>query len=184
MKIGLVRHFPVQCKPEKKWMSSADFNHWVEQYDQAEVILADPPNDNTVWDLCVSSDLSRAVATAEHIYKGRIITTHRLREIGMRSVLQSNVKLPHSVWLILSRLAWLFSHPSQEETKRQTLTRVREVIDWIEAENQSNVLVVCHGALMKVVHKELVRRDFKGKGDWKPQNGKLYVYVKDESIAI
>jgi len=178
MKIGLVRHFPVQCKPEKKWMSSADFNHWVEQYDQAEVILADPPNDNTVWDLCVSSDLSRAVATAEHIYKGRIITTHRLREIGMRSVLQSNVKLPHIVWMILSRLAWLCSHSSQEETKQQTLSRVKEVIDWIEAENQSNVLVICHGALMKVVHKELVQRDYKGKVEWKPQNGKLYVYVK------
>ncbi|GAV11787.1 histidine phosphatase family protein [Paenibacillus sp. NAIST15-1] len=178
MKIGLVRHFPVQCKPEKKWMSSADFNHWVEQYDQAEVILADPPNDTTVWDLCVSSDLSRAVTTAEHIYTGRIITTHRLREIGMRSVFQSNVKLLHIVWMILSRLAWLCSHSSQEETKQQTLSRVKEVIDWIEAENQSNVLVICHGALMKVVHKELVRRDYKGKAEWKPQNGKLYVYVK------
>ncbi|MBG9733310.1 histidine phosphatase family protein [Paenibacillus alvei] len=183
MKIGLVRHFKVQYEPETKWMTSAEFNHWVEQYDQAEVILGDPPADNIAWSICVSSDLPRAVTTAEYIHQGGIMATNRLREIGMKAVFHTKMKLPHSFWMILARLAWSFSHPSQEEKKQDTLRRIREVTDWIEENCQSNVLIVCHGALMKYLHKELIRRGYKGQAFLKPQNGKLYLYETAASQA-
>lgn len=37
MKIGLVRHFKVMHKHDRKWMTSDQFNAWVEAYNNADI---------------------------------------------------------------------------------------------------------------------------------------------------
>lgn len=179
MKIGLVRHFKVIYKPKNSWMTSDQFNQWVEDYNNSDVNPVGHIGNDPKWEVCISSDLSRASKTAEIIYQGPIIKTDWLREIGIRSVNQSRIKLHYNIWLILSRMAWFFSHKSQEESKTETILRAAQIINWIEDNYmESNVLVVSHGGIMKSLIQELFKRGYRGKGFIKPENGRLYIYEK------
>lgn len=60
MKIGLVRHFKVEDSTKNLWMTSSEFNGWVEYYDQCD-IKSDVFTEEIDWELCYSSDQSRAV---------------------------------------------------------------------------------------------------------------------------
>jgi broad specificity phosphatase PhoE len=180
MKIGLVRHFKVIHQLDRNWMSSDQFNSWVEAYNNAEIEQADLNDSFSEWNVCISSDLSRAIQTAETIYPGPIIATNRLREIEVQSIHPlGNVKLHYYIWLLIGRLAWYFSHSSQVERRSETLDRAKEILDWIEERYRNrNVLVVSHGAFMKVLTQELSRRGYRGKGFVKPRNGAMYIFEK------
>jgi broad specificity phosphatase PhoE len=176
--IGLVRHFKViQSRPKKKWMTSIEFDAWVEEYDNCDVNLAPSLIDSSEWDMCMSSDLSRAVVTSKQLYNDDIIYTEQLREIKIKSFFNTNIKLHYSLWLIIGRITW-FIHKSQPEGKQETIERVRDILDQIEQLNVSNLLVVSHGALMWYIRKELRRRRYKGPIFIKPKNGKLYTFHK------
>lgn len=74
------------------------------------------------------------------------------------------------MWLLMGRLAWYFSHSSQVERRSETLDRAKQILDWIEERYRNrNVLVVSHGAFMKVLTQELSRRGYRGKGFVKPR---------------
>ncbi|OPA73764.1 phosphoglycerate mutase [Paenibacillus selenitireducens] len=179
MKIGLVRHFKVTYTAQNSWMTADQFNQWVEAYNQSDVYPSANPNKGQAWDICISSDLLRAVATAEQIYQGPVVTTDQLREIKMNAVNQSNIKLHYNLWLLMGRVAWYFSHKSQAEGRMDTQLRAQQVINRIEDNyKDANVLVVSHGAFMKELTDELIRRGYRGKGFIKPENGKLYVYSR------
>ncbi|GGH27160.1 histidine phosphatase family protein [Paenibacillus segetis] len=181
MKIGLVRHFKVIYKPEYSWMTSDQFNQWVEDYNNSDVSPVGHIGHDPKWEICIASDLFRASKTAEIIYQGQgpIIKTERLREIGMRSINQSEIKLHYKIWIVLSRMAWFFSHKSQEEGRTDTTLRAKQIINWIEDNYMdSNVLVVSHGGIMKSLIQELFKRGYRGKGFIKPDNGRLYIYEK------
>lgn len=59
MKIGLVRHFKVIHILDRKWMTSDQFNAWVEAYNNAEIKQSDLDYDYSEWSVCISSDLPR-----------------------------------------------------------------------------------------------------------------------------
>lgn len=67
-------------------MTSDQFNAWVEAYNNAEIEQSDLDYDYSEWNVCISSDLPRAIQTAETIYPGPIIATNRLREIEVQSI--------------------------------------------------------------------------------------------------
>lgn len=182
MIIGLIRHFKVAYKPEHKWMTSKEFNQWVEHYDRSEIHSPTQSFTNNVqWDVCISSNLLRAINTAEIIFKGPIIETDQLREVGMCSIIQTSIKLHYYVWQMIARTAWFFAHKSQEESIGQTRLRARNIVnEIIENHHESNVLVVSHGAFMKYLITELNRRGYKGKGAFTPRNGEIYTFVKME----
>jgi Fructose-2,6-bisphosphatase len=182
-KIGFVRHYEVMHKPVGKWMTAAQFNDWVEQYDKAELRTLKPDVGGIEWEVCFSSHLSRATRTADSIFKGKIILSEQLREIGIHAVsARTRIKLPLSLWLILARLAWYVSHRSQEEGKVQTISRARRFIESIERDyGASNVLIVSHGAFIKVLAKELRLRGYKGKTGIIPKNGRLYAFMKRQT---
>jgi broad specificity phosphatase PhoE len=180
MKIGLVRHFKVIHKLDRKWMTSDQFNAWVEAYNNAEIEQSDLDYGFSEWNVCISSDLSRAIQTAETIYTGPIIATNRLREIEVQSIHPlGNLKLHYHMWLLMGRLAWYLSHGSQAERRSETLERAGHIIDWIEERyHNRNVLVVSHGAFMKVLTQELSKRGYRGKGFVQPRNGAMYIFEK------
>jgi len=175
--IGIVRHFKVNFRSNRRWMTAKQFNQWVAEYDQADI---DPSNQFTTdvsWDVCLTSDLLRASKTAELIFTGTAIPTEYLREIAIHASFNSIMKLPVNLWLVLGRIAWYFSHISQSESRVQTQQRANLFIDAIENDYPDvNVLIVTHGAFMKVMSKELKRRGYQGKVSMTPQNGELYLF--------
>ncbi|MDQ0194258.1 broad specificity phosphatase PhoE [Paenibacillus wynnii] len=177
--IGLVRHFKVvQSKPQKPWMTSDEFDRWIILYDQCEIYKDRLDLSEYNWDLCFSSDLSRAIETAKTIYLKDIIHTDSLREITIRSVFRTQLKLHYNIWTLLGRIAWLVSHRSQIEGKQETLKRIRKFVEQLEILEKPNLLIVSHGALMFYLRKELIKRGYKGKSFIKAKNGMLYTYER------
>ncbi|CAH0121093.1 hypothetical protein PAE9249_03619 [Paenibacillus sp. CECT 9249] len=179
MRIGIMRHYKVNINTKKYWMTSNDFSEWVKQYDESDIDLTNITTTKIHWDVCYSSDMKRAVKTAETMYKGELITTDLLREITIRSMFRSNVKLHLNVWLILGRFAWLINHPSQEE-KYSTMERAQIFLNTVEesGKNDENVLIVTHGAFMTVLRQELLHRGYIGDKFTKPSNGRIYTFEK------
>lgn len=177
MNIGLVRHFRVDCNT-KTFMTSSDFNEWVEQYDNSDTIENKIELGDIKWDKCFSSDLSRAVKTAKSIFSGEIIKTDLLREVLIAPIFKTNMKLPYIFWCVAGRVAWYFNQKCQIETKEVTKKRIKEFLYNIEDESNANILIVCHGFFINVLQKELKKQGFSGKTIKRPQNGTLYLYKK------
>lgn len=177
MKIGLMRHFKVDSIPPK-FMASKDFIEWVHSYDSADIIANEVNMPNIEWNKCYSSDLPRAVKTAQAIFRGEILITEQLREVPLAPVFGTSVKLHYMFWNVIGRIAWLFSHKSQAEGKRETQVRIREFLDSIKNEEALNILIVCHGFLMNFLQRELSKRGFKGSASRNIRNGKLYLFEK------
>lgn len=130
------------------------------------------------WDICYSSDLHRAIQTAKAICDCKIITTEDLREVPISPILNTNLKIPIPLWLVLGRMAWFYSHSSQPETKKQTTKRINSFLTQIMSMKESNILIVTHGFLISLIQKELVYNGFKGRRVFMAQNGTLYVFEK------
>ena len=76
MKIGLVRHFKVDC-PHKVMMTSKEFREWSEKYEHARILKKKVNMSGIHWDICYCSDLERAVETAKEVYSGNIYVASR-----------------------------------------------------------------------------------------------------------
>src|SRR5690606_15048389 len=178
--IGLVRHFKVlQSRPKKKWMTSAEFDAWVEEYDHCDVVRSPISLNSSEWDICMSSDLSRAVVTSKQLYDKEIIFTEHLREIKIKSVFDTHLRLHYYIWLLLGRIIWPLSNKAQPEGKQEIMKRVRGIIDQLEQSENSRLLIISHGALMLYMRYELRKRRYTGPLFLKPENGKLYTFHKD-----
>lgn len=175
MRIGLIRHFPVDCA-QTLLMNSDEFQEWVKRYDVSPIKIREATIVPGIWDNCFCSDLPRAIETARYIYNGEIIQTELLREVPIAPVIRTKVKLPHLFWLIAARAAWLAAHPSQPEIMSQTKCRVRQCIADLPA-NESTLLIT-HGFLMRYIQQELFDRGYLGKRIVRAVHGELYIYEK------
>ncbi|RLQ94326.1 histidine phosphatase family protein [Falsibacillus albus] len=179
MKIGLVRHFKVlHDQPQNKMVSQEDIMAWFAEYDQAEVKKGEVHLGDVKWECCYSSDLPRAVTTAEALFDGRIIQEPAIREIKMYPLFKRNVKLPFWGWAILLRIAWLLHHHSQLERKPLIIQRINVFLDELENSLHEQILIVGHGAMMIYMQKELSMRGYRGPAIRNPKNGRLYLYEK------
>lgn len=179
MKIALIRHFRVKKKYHLwHWITPSEMMQWLDEYDQADVEEIHVDLGEINWEYCLSSDLPRAVKTAESIYAGDIIYLPQLREIPVYPLTKREIRLPFWLWGLGIRLAWKWNHRSQMEVKRNAQKRIEEVLSYIEENNKQNVLIVGHGGLMMFMQKELLKRGFQGPSIRNPANAKLYVYTK------
>ena len=179
MKVGLVRHFEVlQRYTSHQWMSSAEYQAWVNAYDTSEIRIGRVDLGATEWGVCYCSDLPRAHKTAQAIYAGPLVATPLLREIPIGPVFHSARRWPFAFWEVVGRLAWYRGHSSQVEGRAQTLARVRAVLAQALARPEVNALIVSHGGLMWCLQPELERQGFKGEPFSKAENGRLYVYER------
>ena len=178
MYIGLVRHFKVDCNAQA-FMTSDDFEKWVMEYDNSDVIENKFETKNIKWDKCFSSDLPRAIKTSETIFNGEIIKTKLLREVPLSPICKTNLKLAHRFWCVVARMAWSFHHKSQSETKKDTQKRINDFLNSFDKELDCNILIVCHGFFIKMLEREIKRRGFRGGNILIfPKSGTLYVYKK------
>jgi len=180
MKVGLVRHFAVDYECPHRWqlMTPEQFVNWVNEYNKAEVIPKKCELNSTVWDKCYSSDLPRAIKTAQALFDGEIVEAKMLREVVIYPPTTKNVKLPLALWLAMGRIAWILSHESQMETKKDFEQRLSGIVEEMILKERGNILLVSHGFLMIFLRKELVKLGFNGPNFKVPCPGKLYIFEK------
>ncbi|MDF2511127.1 MAG: hypothetical protein K0S04_993 [Herbinix sp.] len=183
MRIGLLRHFKVNC-PHKKMMTSKEFREWSEKYEVSKVIKNKVEMYGIEWDICYASDLPRAITTAKDVYCGNLIIDKLLREVDNAPFIHTErIKLPFEIWHICGRLAWYFKSKSQPENIKQTRQRINEFLDRIDW-SQENVLIVFHGFMLYNLQKELRKRDFEGEKVKIVKNGVLYEYIREEQKDV
>ena len=179
MRIGLLRHFKVDC-PHKKMMTSGEFREWSEKYERSRVIKKQVDMYGISWDICYVSDIPRAITTAKEVYSGNMYVDALLREVDNAPFIHTErLKLPFEVWHICGRLAWLFKSKSQPESIIGTRKRIRRFLQSIDWEHE-NILIVCHGFMIFNLHMELFRLGFHGERLRKVKNGVLYQYIGDK----
>jgi len=180
MKVGLVRHFEVDCQIPSisKLMTPDQFRQWLQEYEISDIKYGYFEPTMTIWDKCYSSDLPRAMKTARKIYDGQIIKTQALRELVIYPPTDISIKLPILLWLILGRMAWMLSHKSQLESRLMLKERVNYILEELILKDDKNALIVSHGFLMMFLRKALLKRGFKGPNFKKAENGKIYIFEK------
>ncbi|VBB07787.1 Hypothetical protein LUCI_3052 [Lucifera butyrica] len=180
MKVGLVRHFEVECKLPgiSNLVTPGQFQEWLHEYEMSDIIEGNIEPSAIIWEKCYSSDLPRALKTAQKIYSGQVVETKALRELVICPPTDRNIKLPVPLWLILGRMAWMLSHKSQIESKLLFEKRVKYILEELILKEDRNVLLVSHGFIMMFLRKELIKRGFIGPGFGRAKNGKIYVYEK------
>lgn len=178
MKVGLVRHFEISMPTKKAFMSSEEFADWVRQYELSGIKTANGITSLSGWPNCYCSSSERTVHTANLLYDGLITHTDLIKEVPIAPVFQTTMKLPMPFWFAVGRLAWKSSHKSQPETLSATSHRVKYFISQLLSSKDSDVLVVSHGFIMKLIRKELLANGFRGDKFIWAKHGKLYVYER------
>jgi len=179
MRIGLLRHFKVNC-PHKKMMTSKEFREWSEKYEVSKVIKKKVEMYGNEWGICYASDLPRAVTTANEVYSGNVLIDKLLREVDNAPFIHTErIKLPFEIWHLCGRLAWYFKSKSQPENRIETGKRINQFLDRIDW-SQENILIVFHGFMLYNFQKELRKRGFSGAKLKLVKNGVLYEYTRDE----
>lgn len=178
MKIGIIRHFPVDIQqPKNGVMSSQSLKQWYSIFSNSDVKQLCVHTDNLNWDKCYASDLKRARLTAKAIFNGEIIYTEKLREMPPKIDLKQDIKLPFLVWMFFSKLSFLATHHFLAEPKTELVQRIKDFLDSILTENR-DVLLVSHAVVLKNLRLELIKRGFAGPYFTIPKHGKLYLYKK------
>lgn len=177
MKIGLVRHFKVM-QTKQFWMSSSEFQSWVDGYNCADVAANSVELHGIDWHRCYASNLPRAVTTAETIYQDNVIIDPLLTEVPLSPFISTNMKLPHALWSIVGRLSWFYSLPLQQETKQQTIERAKRFLSTLKMNENENILIVSHGFFLYYLSEELRQNGFQGNKLRRIKNGELYLFQK------
>ncbi len=177
MRIGLVRHFPVERGFPTGWRTAAELHTWRQEYDASPCIIGAADLRSTTWDECLSSDLDRATATARALFSGAIEKTALLREPDFAEFGTGNLRLPMSLWHWVLRLAWMTAHRSQRACRDEFRGRVLAVADLLERRS-GNILVVSHAGMMAYLSAELRRRGFAGPKLRIAKHATLYLYER------
>lgn len=169
--IQLIRHFPVRYS-FRPLLRGTELEQAMKDYDKPELLNIPTiiPTHTCIGTL-YSSDLNRARITAELLFKQHPITDSRLREFLFEPVLPSSWKLPGWLWGVLGRY---FASKKKNETFRAPIA---EFLEKLLATN-TDATIVCHGYVMYVLQKELLRRGFSGKRFLTPKHAIPYVYNK------
>jgi hypothetical protein len=180
MKIGLVRHFKVNHPfPNRSLLPKSDVIKWFEEYDQTEDIQYKKVNlHGADWKRCYSSTMIRAVNTANHIHAGEIVKMAELQELSILHRLPDKIKLPFMIWGLIVRIKSFSANKDTNEFKNNIIAFVDKLI----ANNESDVLIVSHWFVMRVIRQELIKRGFAGNNFKSNEYGVLYVYGRKEQV--
>jgi len=163
-------------------MTATQFEDWVRHYDEAEIVDMDRKGEEPEWELCFSSDLPRAVRTAEKVASCSVAVTELIREVPLTAFIKTKRKMPFPLWNIVGRLAWFSPYSSQPESRKETIQRANRFIQLMEKSGKEKVLIVSHALFLMVLAKELEKAGYTGAKTRRFKNGELYIYEKEQSI--
>jgi broad specificity phosphatase PhoE len=180
VRIGLLRHFPVDQQLPAGWSTAAELQAWRQRYDIAEVLAGEFDLGGVTWDVCICSDLPRACFTAKAVFRGEIGQTPLLREVEFAQFKTGRLRLPVWAWHWLLRFAWFSGHRSQRACRDDFRRRVLSVADRLSALDR-DTLVVSHAGVMAYLSVELRRRGFVGPKLRIASHATAYIYEKNGS---
>lgn len=176
MRIGLIRHFPVKKEFLKGRVKQSEVLQWFHEYNEAPVEQMEAATLGQ-WKKCYSSQLSRAVATAETIFEGKVEAIEWLNEPFPSPIFKRDIKLPFLLWALLFRLAIISNHSSQVDNKRAIQSQIERVLNQLLRE-EDDILIVGHAFTMEILSALLLQKGFRGKRLSRPKHGILYVFEK------
>jgi len=182
IRIGLMRHFPVEQRLPSGWKTAAELHRWRQQYDASPAILGRADLGAIQWTQCISSDVERAVETAKAVFRGPVEQTARLREPDFAQFRTGDLRLPVWIWRWILRFSWATGHKSQRACRDEFRRRVVAMADLLEAKS-GDILVVSHAGMMAYLSAEFRRRGFGGPKLRIPKHATLYVYEKNSAVS-
>lgn len=180
MRIGLLRHFPVEQALPKGWQTSEELLAWWKSYDLAETLVGNFDLGGVAWRTCISSDLPRARITAKAAFHGEIEHTAMLREAQFALFETGGLRLPVWVWRWVLRFTWMTGHKSQRACRDDFRARVLAMADRLSGMDR-DTLVVSHAGLMMYLSAELRRRGFAGPKLRVARHAIVYIYERPDS---
>lgn len=177
MRIGLLRHFPVEQQFPRGWLTAGDLQQWRERYDAAAATIGEFDLGGVAWQACVVSDMPRTRVTAAALFAGETQHTALLREAEFATFATGRLRLPTWGWRWALRYAWMTGHRSQRACRDEFRRRVAQAADELTAMEQ-DVLVVSHAGMMAYLSRELRRRGFAGPKLRVAKHAVAYVYNK------
>ncbi|WP_322905858.1 histidine phosphatase family protein [Paenibacillus campi] len=180
--IGLVRHFKVNKEfPIRQMVTVNELVTWLEEYDVADIEEGTTDLRGLNWEICFTSDLPRAIKTAQFIYPGKIVIMPELREITPPTF-NTGLRFPFIGWAVFARIAPLLSR-RYKRMVAEANARIDRALDIILSSDAEHILIVSHWALMLYMRKQLIRRGFTGPRMRMVENGKLHLFRDAESSA-
>jgi broad specificity phosphatase PhoE len=174
MKIVLIRHFRVDFK-WRTFYNSREYSTDREGYNNAAIVKTHFTYD---WPgRVVSSTMARAMDTSALVFQGSVEAYDELCEVPLVPFIDTNVRLPKIVWDVVGRLQWRFNNARQPETYSSSKSRVRIFLNHVISEGH-DVVMVCHGWVIKLLIKELKRKRFVGPDPLFIKNGYPYVFTR------
>ena len=163
-RIILVRHGHSAHVERPGWIDATGVHEWRERYDAAGILPNSAPPDDLVAETaqaaCVmTSDLARAVASAERLAPGRPArVSPLLREMMLEVPQWVRTRLPLAAWEACIHLHWMVQERRGRIAGDDDLGRAAQAVTLLEevAHDASPVVVVTHGAFRRLLDLELI----------------------------
>lgn len=180
MKLYLLRHFKVDFKWERMY-NSIGFDIACKTYNTSSVIKKNLDLEKFKKnDLVYISTLTRTRETAKLIgIDTEIYKTKLLDEVPLKSFINTSLKIPLIVWMVIGRIQWYLNIKRQAETKTETIKRIYKMIDCIESTNK-NALIIGHGFYFYQMEKILKDKNYLGNRKKQYKNGEMVEFKKVE----
>jgi broad specificity phosphatase PhoE len=177
VRIGLIRHFPVDQAFPTGWITAAELHRWRERYEKADTLVGPFDLGGISWMRCLASDLPRAQITARVVFPGTVESWQRLREVEFAEFQTGKLRLPLLLWKWLLQGSWYLGHSSQRVSRDGFHQRVQTAAN--ELTNLSgDTLVVSHAGMMAFLSAELRQRGFEGPKLRLAKHAQVYVYER------
>jgi broad specificity phosphatase PhoE len=151
------------------------------QYDQADVSPAEIDCSDVQPDSVYSSNLKRAVITAESKYKGLFVVSELIREVPLTAAFSTSFKLPPLLRLFIGRIFWFFNSKRQEEKRKESNIRAMTFLEEccrLRNNEDKTIILFTHGFFMGVLKRILKREGFKTKGFFIARHAEPYLFEK------
>ena len=167
-RLVLVRHGRVDCASPRGLVDAAGVERWREAYDRCGLRTSDPPPKKLVRMAreahhILSSDLPRALESAERIAPGRKITASPLLRETPLPIPALAWRLPFAAWALAVHLRWGRQIAAGSEASVAELERAGAAAAWLGdtvADGQT-ALVVTHGAFRRLLGQALATRGWR-----------------------
>jgi len=191
VEIVLIRHGKPKIDISGK-MSAADFGKRVTDYDRAGIDAEHKPT-NTACEkagkcrFIVCSTLPRSIESARILNIGTPdITSHLFRECEMPYANWKHPKLSGTTWSILFRILQLTGYSSNAESCKTIKNRAKKCADQLAtlSKKHESVLFVGHGAIIWLIHKQLLRTGWSGPRKSARKYWGFGIYTQDISTPL
>lgn len=178
MKIRFIRHSKVLFN-WRKFYSTNSFDLACKEYDISPVEVG-----KKIKIECESvyiSNLIRTEATAKNLFQDNIeiIKTDLLNEIPLKPFINTKLRLPTIIWMVMGRLQWYFNYSSQPETRKNSKERINIFLDDILSKGQ-DCIIIGHGFYFAQMVIQMKRRAIYGDMRKRLKNEELRVFFKDK----